>query len=394
MFLSKSTWLHAVLLCACTSGGQSGTEAVDVTGSEKPDAATPNQESTPDAATPDKEPTPDAGRVPTPVTVSELDASTVKPTPTGSGGDAGDAGQGPTYEWELYLDFYKNTCSGYEGQVFCSRTSVDGQEFQINSDFQYADFEWGHRYHLAGHYADNAGVEDAPQRSFVTDVVLEDTTVPAGTRFELTIDPTLDDLGNPSQLDVPANRYFAGTIGENVDFFCTSTLCSALREALEESERFTVTFEFDDDLRIWAVLLDGDPWVPDVEAQIANWEALEPDSYVATVCGTGFTPPTCILEVVENGVVTFTTLTDQTDVDATPMPRELPELPALDLLADSVRDGSSMLDRFAYSIDADYGYVSEVLRGCDPTADYPCESSGQRVQCFAADTTDPAACDE
>lgn len=221
-------------------------------------------------------------------------------------------------------------------------------------------------------------------------MVLDDTTVPAGTRFELTIDPALDDLGHPSQLDMPANRYFAGTLGENVDVYCISTLCAAIRGALDQSEPLTVTFEFVDELRVWAVLLDGDPWVPDVDTQIANWEALEPDTYVTEVCGTGFVMPTCVLEVVENGAVTFT---EQRDVDGTPMPRELPERPALDGLADDVRDGSSMLDRFAYSIDAEYGYVSEVLWGCEPGAD-ACESSGQHVLCFVPDTTDLSACDE
>jgi hypothetical protein len=205
------------------------------------------------------------------------------------------------------LDYYKEVCSGWEGQLFCPRGSETPDDYHA-SDYEWAGYEWGHRYELQAYWVEVDAEPDGPSRELHVEQVLEDVHVPAGSRFTLPIDPTSGALGFPEHIE---DDLQAGTrrINSGPNFTCTTELCSELTNLSFGGTAFDATFEFDADLGLSLVALEPQP---DVTTTLASymqqlrgeWQELAPSQYVVKVCDTGFSVPSCTLAAVDAGVVT------------------------------------------------------------------------------------------
>jgi hypothetical protein len=407
---SKSMGLGLLaMLCAAacgTSGGQSGTEALDVSRGQHADGGTVNQE--PPDATPAQGPKQgDKGRNTQETPAPEVDSGLVTDvleTATDAGETAttervpygndetttpeivdpsGDTAADETTtdgeaKFELYFDYYQEPC---EGALFCLRSSDHEGDYVDDSSFEWPEYKWGHRYRVEAHWPSPQNA-DASATSLVIDRVLEDTPVAEGTQFTLRLDSSRIALGLDEQITfLDGEDPEGGTLGANTEFRCPENLSPELEDALGEGAIFDATFEFDATQKIWFIGLEQHPELESVlaahlEQARRDWEDKRPTQYVVKICGTGFDPPFCTLAAVNAGEVVAAEQRDlsgdwaETTLDAEP----------LGALFDSAKVARVV------ELDPTYGYVSSYTQVSIG------ESGGRAVRCFAPDTLDLEQC--
>lgn len=344
------------LLCAAgcvSSGGQSGTEALDVTGkdaSTDPTTMPSNGSNEEDAGA-----TEDEGTTDEPVVI-----------PEGS--------------FKLFVDYYQNTCREPDGAPFCLRFAEVEGEYQLDPTVTWSDYEWGHYYELAAHWEATDSADGGTAQRLVVDGILKDE-IKAGQVFSLRIDPTLDTAGYTPQVnyDIPTAM---SSLETGPSFDCAGDACGSLSEVMGKNQVFNARFEIGEDGQLTLVNVEVSADDSSALGQYLNelkntWESSEPEQYVVKVCGTGFLPPNCTLAVINGDEIVSAELESTAGVWA---PTDLGASDPLWLMFDEAQAAAEL------EVDPTYGYISSYLQRSIS------ESWGKEVSCFVVDTQDPEQC--
>jgi hypothetical protein len=351
--------LGALWLSACvSSGGQSGTEALDV---REKDAATDS---------PTSPPTTDD---------TESDVSTDPGTTVDGGSTPNDTEplQLPEGSFKFYVDYYPQPCSAGE-RSYCLRGSLTQGEYVVDESIEWTGFQWGHRYEVVAHNEPTGQQDGGVSEKIVVDQILNDE-IPAGDSFTLSIDPTLDTLGYASHLnyDLPTG---ASTFVTGPNINCELALCGALSEALSKNARFDATFELDANAQFSLVELNVEQentseLVTYLRSMAEDWETEQPEQYVFSTCGFGFVPPECRLVAIDKGSVVAAE--DQSVAG---------EWTEVTLETNPIWEMFSAAENAVEIEVSPVGYVSSYTQRSIS------ESWGKEVRCFVADTLDIEAC--
>lgn len=344
------------LLCAAgcvSSGGQSGTEALDVKGqdaSADPTTTPSNGSSEEDAGA-----TEDEGTTDEPVVI-----------PEGS--------------FKLFVDYYQTPCPEPDGAPFCLRFAEVEGEYQLDPAVTWPDYEWGHYYELAAHWEATDGADGGTAQRLVVDGILKDE-IKAGQIFTLRIDPTLDTAGYTPQVnyDVPTAM---SSLETGPSFDCAGDACGSLSGVMGKNQVFNARFEIGEDGQLTLVNVEISADDSSALGQYLNelkntWESSEPEQYVVKVCGTGFSPPSCTLAVINGDEIVSAELESIAGVWA---PTDLGASDPLWLMFDEAQAAAEL------EVDPTYGYISSYLQRSIS------ESWGKEVSCFVVDTQDPEQC--
>lgn len=319
---------------------------------------------------------------------TQSDATQSDATQDGTASQETDA---PVKTARLHVDHFMQDCSLWEGQLFCHRVSDDGEHWALDYYLFLDFFRWGYRYVLDGHYVsrmkNGALIDD-----FKVDRIVSEELVDPFSRFELHVNPLDNENGKIEHVVLysAAGRVIGGAITTRPFFYCYPEVCEALAVKLDGETPFSITFEYNSSMQLYAIEIDGEVArglpAPFVQNLRSAWEQNEPTSYVVRECTEG-AEPVCTLAVVDAGaIIAVETRTGEADWASVELVGG--ELDPVNRQFEHLAAGEADSLIYGFRVNADYQYVSRI--------DYEAQDAvfSHTIDCFVPDSLDPEVCED